>query len=101
MESVSYLSETQVAERWGLSPKTLQRWRALHAGPDYLRVGKYVRYRPCDVERFEETVLTKCDGTLRSGKPRMQEDQPQPITPCYPTIKDALQAIYSDEVARS
>ena len=101
MESVPHLSEAQVAERWGLSPKTLQRWRTLRASPDYLRIGKYVRYRLCDVERFEETVLTKCDGTRRSGKPRMQEDQLQPITPCYPTIKDALQALYSDKVARS
>lgn len=101
MESDPYLSETQVAERWGMSPKTLQRWRVTHVGPSYLKFGKSIRYRLCDVERFEEAVLTKCDGSRPSGKRRMQEDQPQQITPCYPTIKDALQAPCSVEFSRS
>ena len=102
MESDPHLSETQVAERWGMSPKTLQRWRVMRVGPAFLKFGKSIRYRVCDVERFEEAALTKCDGSRPSGKRRMQEDQSQQITPRYPTIKDALQAVhYSDEVARS
>lgn len=31
------LSENELAERWGVSPKTLQRWRNGKRGPSYLK----------------------------------------------------------------
>lgn len=101
MEAGPFLSETQVAERWGMSPKTLQRWRVIRVGPVYLKIGGSIRYRLCDVERFEEAVLTKCDGSRPDGKRRVQEDQAPQITPRYSTLKDALEAPATDELARS
>jgi len=91
MDACPYLNEFQVAERWGMSHKTLQRWRVERKGPGFLKIGGTVRYRLCDVEAFEQTRFTKCDG-VRPGKAKLrgQEDQPQEAIPRYRTLKDAL-----------
>lgn len=39
-----FLSERQLANRWGLSPKTLQRWRSLGRGPVFAKFSKKVSY---------------------------------------------------------
>jgi predicted DNA-binding transcriptional regulator AlpA len=50
---MSMMSETKLAERWGISPKTLQRWRTEKRGPQYIKLGKNVRYRLEDVHAYE------------------------------------------------
>lgn len=35
-------TEADLASRWGMSPKTLQRWRTEGRGPHYLKLGKRV-----------------------------------------------------------
>ena len=47
------LSPLDLAARWGLSPRTLARWRVCHFGPDFCRIGRAVRYRIEDVLAFE------------------------------------------------
>ena len=42
------LSENELANRWGMSPKTLQRWRTEGRGPHFLKLSKRVTY-PLDV----------------------------------------------------
>lgn len=100
VEAGLYFNEIPLAKRWGVSHKTLQRWRVLRLGPEYLKIGGCVRYRLIEVESFEETVLTKCAGGQPNGKPRIQEDQAPQVTSQYPTLKDAIEAPASDEVAR-
>ncbi len=39
-----FLSEGELANRWGLSPKTLQRWRATGTGPLFAKFSKRVGY---------------------------------------------------------
>ena len=39
-----FLSENELANRWGLSPKTLQRWRRLGVGPLFVKFSKRVAY---------------------------------------------------------
>ena len=40
-----YLSEAELARRWGLSPKTLQRWRGLPGcGPLFAKFSRKVSY---------------------------------------------------------
>ena len=39
-----FLSEGELANRWGLSPKTLQRWRAQGTGPLFAKFSKKVSY---------------------------------------------------------
>ena len=55
-----FLSEVELASRWGLSPKTLQRWRGLGSGPVFAKFSKKVGY-PIDgqdgVLDWEQRVL--------------------------------------------
>ncbi|WP_243457503.1 helix-turn-helix transcriptional regulator [Ottowia testudinis] len=51
------LSETELAQRWGLSPKTLQRWRSEGRGPRYLKLSKRVSYPVEAIVEFERHVL--------------------------------------------
>ena len=50
------LSEVDLAVRWGMSPKTLQRWRMEGRGPHYLKLGKRVNYSLNAVIAFENFV---------------------------------------------
>lgn len=47
------LTEVQLAERWGMSIKTLQDWRRKGTGVAYLKLGKAIRYPHEIVEKFE------------------------------------------------
>ena len=38
-------ASAEVAEVLGIPEKTLREWRSRGIGPDYLKVGRYVRYR--------------------------------------------------------
>lgn len=51
MSVESLLTEEQTAQLLGGIPKkTLTEWRYRRIGPRGIRVGRYVRYRPADVE---------------------------------------------------
>lgn len=50
---VRFRTEKQVSEEFGLSPKTLQRWRLLGIGPRYFKLqNRAVRYDVADLERW-------------------------------------------------
>ena len=51
------LNENELAQRWGLSPKTLQRWRSEGRGPRYLKLSKRVSYPLDSVIEFERCAL--------------------------------------------
>ena len=44
-----FLSEIELANRWGMSPKTLTRWRGMGRGPVFNKFSKKVAY-PLDGE---------------------------------------------------
>ena len=48
----SLLTTTEVASRLGIARKTLENWRVEGYGPPYLKIRKYVRYRPEDVDAW-------------------------------------------------
>ena len=50
-----HYNQYQLAHRWGISARTLERWRWLGQGPAYLKLGGRVAYRHEDVEAFEAT----------------------------------------------
>lgn len=52
-----HLNQVQLARRWSISPRTLERWRWLRQGLPYLRIGGRVVYRLTDVEAFEAAQL--------------------------------------------
>lgn len=45
----------EVADYLGLPPQTLAQWRSRRKGPTYLKVGRHVRYRWSDVEKWLDT----------------------------------------------
>jgi len=51
------LNEIELAQRWGISPKTLQRWRCEGRGPKYLKLSKRVSYPLEGVFDFEHNAL--------------------------------------------
>ncbi len=56
------LNEIELAARWGMSPKTLQRWRTINVGPEYLKLGKKVMYPLTDVEDYEKLIRSNFAG---------------------------------------
>lgn len=52
--SVTHMGQAALAERWGVSQRTLERWRWLGFGPRYIKVGGRVVYRVDEIEDFEE-----------------------------------------------
>jgi len=55
MEQPEHLSEKLLARRWGLSHRTLERWRHDGHGPVYLKIGGRVVYQRADIEAYEAT----------------------------------------------
>ena len=51
--STRHLSQIELAARWNLSPRTLERWRFTGEGPQFVKLGGRVVYRLEDVEGYE------------------------------------------------
>ena len=50
------LNQVELAARWKISHRTLERWRWAQEGPRYLKLGGRVVYRLTDIEAFERDV---------------------------------------------
>lgn len=57
-----YLNQIELAARWRISPRTLERWRWRRIGPDFIKVGGSVRYSVDEVRRFENERRRKSLG---------------------------------------
>ena len=55
--SVTHLNQVELATRWKISPRTLERWRWTGDGPAFIKIGGRVVYRLEDVETYERTQL--------------------------------------------
>jgi len=58
--SQEFLTQLDLARRWRMSPRTLERWRWLRRGPPYIRIA-HVLYRLTDVEAYEAQNLCATD----------------------------------------
>ena len=54
---VTHLHQLDLARRWQVSPRTLERWRWLGQGPRHIKIGARVVYRLEDVEAYEAEHL--------------------------------------------
>ena len=52
-----HLNQTDLARRWRMSERTLERWRWLGQPPRFLKIGGRVVYRLEDIEAFEAEQL--------------------------------------------
>ncbi len=55
--TTTHLSQSELATRWRISMRTLERWRWLGEGPRYIKLGGRVVYRLSDIEAFEADKL--------------------------------------------
>ncbi len=54
---MQHLDQNALADRWQISPRTLEQWRWQGRGPCFLKIGGRVVYRLADVEAFETSKL--------------------------------------------
>ena len=64
---VTCLNQTELAARWKISPRTLERWRWIGEGPHFLKLGGRVIYRIEDVEAFEREMLRAARDEQKGG----------------------------------
>ena len=57
MQTRTCLNQTELAARWSISARTLERWRWTGEGPAFLKIGGRVVYRLEDIEAFEALQL--------------------------------------------
>lgn len=50
------LDEGELARRWGVSVKTLRRWRKAQYGPRYCKLGRRITYLITEIEAFERAA---------------------------------------------
>ncbi len=75
-------TETELARRWNVSAKTLQRWRCDGFGPPYIKLSKAVRYLVDEVVAYEQAH--------RQGSPVDAALPPlTATTPVEPPVPDA------------
>ena len=66
-----FLNQVRLADRWKISPRTLERWRWTGEGPAFVKIGGRVVYRIADVEAYENgrrCASTSQSTALRGGQ---------------------------------
>jgi hypothetical protein len=61
--SHTYLLQTELARRWRMSPRTLERWRWLGLGPRHTKIVGKVINRLEDMEAYEANSLRSSTST--------------------------------------
>jgi predicted site-specific integrase-resolvase len=59
MQTRTCLNQTELAARWSISARTLERWRWTGEGPAFLKIGGRVVYRLEDVLAYEQARLRR------------------------------------------
>lgn len=54
MQPRTCMNQKELADRWTISPRTLERWRWKGEGPTFLKIGGRVVYRLEDVLAYEQ-----------------------------------------------
>jgi len=73
--ATKHLNQIDLADRWNVSHRTLERWRWTGEGPQYIKLGGRVVYRLEDVEAFEadqirrSTAETSAPALAMAGRP--------------------------------
>ena len=65
---IKHLNQHDLAARWGISARTLERWRWEGIGPTHRKIGRCVRYRLEDVEKYEQSRLISYEHAQKLSK---------------------------------
>ena len=66
---IKHLNQSELADRWNISERTLERWRWLGEEPAYLKIGGRVVYRLEDIEAYEAENLRTSTSAAAGSKP--------------------------------
>jgi hypothetical protein len=69
-----YLGERAVAERLGISVRTLQSWRSVGRGPEFQKAGRRVLYPVDRLQRFLDGGTSPADGALPAGSKKADRE---------------------------
>ena len=62
------LTSQEVADMFGISPKTLASWRCARRGPCFVKIGRLVRYRLADIEQGIDAGIIGEEYTYRRAE---------------------------------
>jgi len=65
--ATKHLNQIDLAARWTLSHRTLERWRWTGEGPCFVKLGGRVVYRLEDVEEYEREQIQQATPGVRRG----------------------------------
>ncbi|WP_369602603.1 helix-turn-helix domain-containing protein [Hahella sp. SMD15-11] len=78
-----HMNQQQLAEYWGISARTLERWRSIGWGPRYIKIGGRVVYRVEDILEYEAEHLY--ESTRSRSHPtapgELEETAPSELVP--------------------
>ena len=77
IDESTLLNTEQTAQRLGLSPRTLERYRVTGEGPEYFKMGHAVRYTVSALERWLKGCKrrsTSDDGRASKKKRKKRDD---------------------------
>lgn len=78
MTTTTHFDQLRLAERWGLSTATLERWRTSGTGPKCIRLPGKVIYQRCDIAAHENECLVSSTAEFRKHtKPSDQPESPR------------------------
>lgn len=66
-DEIAYLLEKELAHRWRITQATLQRWRYLEIGPDFVKLFGRILYPVIAVEKFESQHLQSMGKPFDGG----------------------------------
>jgi hypothetical protein len=69
MNTKQLFNQRELADRWGISHRSLERWRWKRRGPPYVKIGNHVRYELSAIEAYEaaQRRLGESDSTSSVG----------------------------------
>lgn len=70
---VRHLNQIELADRWHVSPRTLERWRCFGGGPPFLKINGRILYRLEDIEAFEAAQLRMPAGRNKRDATESQD----------------------------
>jgi hypothetical protein len=71
--AVRHWNQVELADRWHVSPRTLERWRCFGGGPPFLKINGRILYRLEDIEAFEAAQL-RMPASRDKGSPAGRPD---------------------------
>jgi len=71
MNQLQFLRQQDLGQRWGISPRTLEKWRWQGEGPRFVKIGGRIRYRIEDVEAWEAIHILSSTAEIRRSNAKL------------------------------